>query len=300
MNRLNLYIILCCLLLTGPLLSNAQVLAKASLDRDSILIGEPLKLSLEVHTPLGQDITWFRLDTIPFFAFLDKGKPDTTDGIDGKAIQQTLTITSFDSGNHIIPPLALTISGRTYFTDSLPIRVSWSAFNPAEEYHDIKEITEVEAPSGSKYIPWIIAVVTVFAAGGLYYFLRARKKKEVVQEVVVSSLTPYEEALQALDELRGKGWQQNGQVKTYYSRMNDILRVFVFRKLRIATMEKTNDELILQLRQLSMDKETFQQLATALRMADYVKFAKYQPDAEDNEKNLSIIRTAITSLNNIQ
>lgn len=299
MKRLNLYITLLCFAVC-PVFVNAQVLAKATLDRDSILIGEPLKLSLDVRAPLGQEISWFPLDTIPHFEFLEKGKPDTSDDIDGKAIQQVITITSFDSGNWVIPPLPILINNRTYFTDSIPIKVTWAAFNAEEEYHDIKAIDEVGGPEGLKYIPWIIAIAVLLAGAGLWYYLRQRKKEEPVQEVYVSKLTPYEEALQALEELRGKGYTQNGQVKNYYIGLNDILRVFVLRKLKIASLEKTNEELIVQLRQMPMDADTFSQLATALRIADFVKFAKFQPNAEDNEKNLVIIRTAITKLNNIQ
>jgi hypothetical protein len=299
MKRLNLYITLLCFSIC-PVLADAQVLVKASLDRDSILIGEPLKLSLDVRAPLGQEIKWFPLDTILHFEFIEKGKPDTIDNIDGKAIQQVLTITSFDSGNWVIAPLPITINNRTYFTDSIPIKVTWAEFNPEEEYHDIKAINEVSGPGWLKYIPWIIAVAVVLAGAALWYFLRKRKKEEPVQEAYVSKLTPYEEALQALEDLRGKGYAQNGQVKNYYSRLNDILRVFVLRKLKIASLEKTNEELIIQLREMPMDKDTFSQLSTALRIADFVKFAKFQPNAEDNEKNLVIIRTAITKLNNIQ
>jgi len=299
MKLLNLYITLL-IFSFCPLLADAQVLAKARLDRDSILIGEPLKLSLDVRAPLGQEIRWFPLDTIAHFEFIEKGKPDTIDNIDGKAIQQVLTITSFDSGNWVIPPLPVTINNRTYFTDSIPIKVTWAEFNAEEEYHDIKAINEVGAPDDLKYIPWIIAIAVVLAAVGLWLFLRTRKKAAPVQEAYVSNLTPYEEALQALEELRGKGYGQNGQVKNYYSRLNDILRVFVLRKMKIATLEKTNEELIVQLRETLMDKDTFSQLSTALRIADFVKFAKFEPNADDNEKNLVIIRTAITKLNNIQ
>lgn len=299
MNRLNQYITWICLLIS-PALANAQVLAKASLDRDSILIGEPLRLSLDVRAPLGQNINWFNLDTIPHFDFIEKGKADTSDNIDGKAIQQVITITSFDSGNWVIPPLPITIGNRTYYTDSIPIKVAWSDFNPAEDYHDIKTIVDVEGPGWLKYIPWFIALACILSGAALWYFLRYRKKEEKKEDVYVSKLTPYEEALQALDELRQKGYAQNGQVKNYYTRMNDILRVFVLRKLKISSLEKTNEELIIQLRGLPMDKDSFHQLATALRMADFVKFAKYQPDASDNEKNMEIIRAAITSLNNIQ
>jgi hypothetical protein len=62
-------------------------------------------------------------------------------------------------------------------------------------------------------------------------------------------------------------------------------------------MEKTNEELILQLRGLNLSRDSFTQLAQALRMSDYVKFAKYQPGSSDNEKNYEIIQSAIQTLN---
>src|SRR3954471_15753169 len=97
-----LYIILIgCLL--GPVYMQAQVLAKAAVDRDQILIGEPIKLTLEVHIPLGQSLNWFNLDNIPHFEIIDGGKADTSDNIDGKEYHQVLTITSFDSGTVVIP-----------------------------------------------------------------------------------------------------------------------------------------------------------------------------------------------------
>lgn len=65
-------------------------------------------------------------------------------------------------------------------------------------------------------------------------------------------------------------------------------------------MERTNEELILQLRQLNLSKDSFTHLAQALRISDYVKFAKYQPRAEDNEKNYEIIHSAIQALNTVE
>lgn len=286
-------------LLLTPFILQAQVLAKASVDRDKILIGETITLTLDVRVPLGQSITWFNLDTIPHFEFLDRGKADTVDGIDGKKIQQTLKLTSFDSGYWQIPPLLLNVENRLYATDSISIAVEYAAFNPEEDYHDIKEIVDVAPPWYLKYIPWAIGVVTVIAIAIIAYLLRKKKTVVLVEQPIVSKLGPYEEALKALEELRKKGWSPNGEIKNYYIRLNDILRVFVLRKLNIASLEKTNEELIVQLRQLSLDRETFQQLANALRMADFVKFARYQPDATDNEKNFFVIQSAITSLNNI-
>lgn len=293
-----LYIILIGCLIASPVVMHGQVLAKASVSRDQILIGEPITLTFEVRIPMGQAVTWFNLDSIPHFEFIEKGKVDTSDNIDGKQYHQELTITSFDSGTVVIPPLVLKVEGQSYVTDSIPIDVSYANLDISKDYREIKEIEEVPKPAWMAWIPWIIGVVTLLAAGVIVYLLRKPKKPAPAPQPLQPKLGPYEEALQALEELRKQGWQ-NGEVKTYYSRLNDILRVFMFRKLKVATLEKTNAELIMQLRSVPMDKESFNQLVQALQVVDFVKFAKYQPTESDTEKNFTVIESAIKTLNNI-
>lgn len=293
------HIILCGCLFISPAWIYGQVLAKASVDRDQILMGEPIQLTLQVNIPLGKPLEWFNLDTIPGFEFIEKGKTDTTDNIDGKHFEQVLTITSFDSGLVVIPAMMIKVADKLYYTDSIPVEVAWAPLDISKDYRDIKGIQEVPKPGWVAWIPWIIGVVTLIAAGIIVYLLRKPKKPAPAPEPEAPKPGPYEEALLALEELRKQSWAQNGEVKTYYSRLNDILRVFIFRRLNIATLEKTNEELISQLRQVPMDKESFNQLVTALQMADFVKFARYQPDANDNEKNFAVIQSAIKTLNNL-
>lgn len=275
----------------------AQVYVKASVDKNSILVGEPLVLTLEAYVPLGQQITWFPLDSIPHFEFISKPKLDTVESIEGKKITQVLAITSFDSGQWEIPQLELKVAKQSYYTDTLLIDIGFAPFDREADYRDIKDIIEVNNPN-TRYIPWVICAAVLLSLGAVVYLLRNRKSAMVVEKKEVPILSPFEEAMQALAELRKKGLPQNGQVKWYYTELNDILRVFVSRKLNITTMERTNEELILQLRQLNLSKESFSQLAQALRMSDYVKFAKYQPGAADNEKNYDVIHSAIQTLNN--
>ena len=293
---LNIIFIGC--LLTSPVYMMGQVVARASVNRDQILIGEPIKLTFEVRIPLGQSYSWFSLDSIPHFDIIDKGKTDSTDNIDGKQFHQELTLTSFDSGTVVMAPFILQVNGKSYATDSIPVEVSYAPLDISKDYRDIKEIEEVPKPKWMSWIPWILGIFTVLAIGVIIYLLRKPKKAPPVVQPAQPKLGPYEEALQALEELRKLGLQ-NGEVKIYYSRLNDILRVFMFRKLKVATLEKTNEELIVQLRQTPMDKESFNQLVHALQIADFVKFAKYQPDEKDNEKNFTVIETAIKTLNNI-
>ncbi|MGB8195222.1 MAG: hypothetical protein WCF67_25015, partial [Chitinophagaceae bacterium] len=77
------------ILLTLFILMNANVqaqqpAAKASVDRTTILIGEPIKLNLEANIPAGSSIKWFRTDTIAHFEILDPGKVDSSDAANTK------------------------------------------------------------------------------------------------------------------------------------------------------------------------------------------------------------------------
>jgi hypothetical protein len=62
-------------------------------------------------------------------------------------------------------------------------------------------------------------------------------------------------------------------------------------------MEKTSEELILSLSNMKMDRDTFSNLTAALRMGDFVKFAKYVPGPYENDSNLEVIRKSIVLLN---
>src|SRR5687768_14473780 len=128
----------------------------ASIDRNNILIGEPIRLVLEASVPLNAEAGWFNLDTIPHFEFIEKGNIDSSADQQFRHYQQHLRITSFDSGRWSIPQLAMEINGRSYLTDSLVVSVSFTPFDPSQDYHDIKDILDVENPY-LKYINWVLA-----------------------------------------------------------------------------------------------------------------------------------------------
>lgn len=271
--------------------------ARAKVDRNAIQIGQPVQLLVEANVPMGSAITWFPLDTIAHFEMINKGKLDSTDSAGWLVLRQLLTITSFDSGSRIIPRLKLTAGKKQLLTDSLRIEVSYSPFDPKQDYHDIKDIIEVANPY-VKYVAFVVGLMTLVSLCLVFFFIRSIKRKETVAErQIFSSLSPFEEALKALDGLKKQKLPEAGQVKQYYTRLNDILRLFVLRKLQISSMEKTNGELILQLRSLPLSAGQFSKLSQALQISDSVKFAKYLPSPEDNESNFGIIESSVHLLN---
>jgi len=270
----------------------------ATIDRNAILIGEPIRLVLEASVPISAEASWFQTDSIQHFEFIDKGKVDSSIDEQYRHYRQELRITSFDSGRWAIPQLAMEINGRSYVTDSLLVTVSFSAFDPNQDYHDIKDILEVENPYLT-YINWALAAITLLSLLAVIYFLKRSKLEAQPVPVIRTTLDPYQEALRMLDELNSQQLPEKGQVKTYYTRLNDIVRQFVTRKTGVPTMEKTNEELLLQLTKLGLRHEDTLPLAQTLRMSDAVKFAKFVPAVADNQQSYQQVRSSMEVLNNI-
>jgi hypothetical protein len=282
------------ILLVIPLFADAQVNVRSNIDRDNILIGETISLTVEAYTPIGSAVTWFNADTLPHFEFLKKDALDTAQNIDAKKLSQHFEITSFDSGQQYIPPFEIVVDNQSYFTDSIPITVSYAPFDPNEDYRDIKDIIEVK-DTNVPYLQWLIAGLAVLSLAILVLLWRRKRSGPSSKEAAMPGLSPYEEAMKALAQLALKNIN-NGEVKAYYSEMNDILRKYVSRKFSVATFERTNEELILELSGKGIPKDAFINLAQSLRMSDVVKFAKYRPSEEDNKNNLKIVTSSIEIL----
>jgi hypothetical protein len=95
-------------------------------------------------------------------------------------IVNTITFTSFDSGKWVLPSLlvkAETIkqdSSFTFFTDSLPVTVSFSTSDTTRQIRDIKPIKEAESIGLIWY--WIGAVIVLILLIALFVWWRKRKR----------------------------------------------------------------------------------------------------------------------------
>ena len=276
--------------------SHSQVLIKTSVEKDKILVGEPVKVTVDARLPLGQKLSWFMLDTIPHFEWVDKGMPVETDGIDGKTILHSFTIIGYDTGHWTIPSFTIKVENKNYSSDTAGIRVDYDpGFNPEENYRDIKETEEVTVENENK-LEWLYyAGAALIMLLLLYVLFRNKSAKQMAKNIV--PLSPYDEALQSLAALRKERPAAADEVKHFYTKLNDVLRSFLSKQFQIPALEETNDEVIVQLRQLGIPAEQFSKTTEALRMADFVKFARYLPAQTDNDRALTVIESAIHSLN---
>ncbi|HET7001811.1 MAG TPA: hypothetical protein VFI33_10895, partial [Puia sp.] len=201
-----------------------------------------------------------------------------------------------------IPAFAVVIGNQLHKTDSLLIDVSYGKVDTAQDYHDIKGIRDLENPD-VKYIPWIVGAVAAISLFLFIWFIRKPpavigQPSSVIEEI--ARVTPIDEALANLESLKKMLKEDPSSVKKYYSGLTDTLRIFVNRHLGLVTMEKTSEELILSLSNLKMDRDAFSNLTAALRMGDFVKFAKYIPGPYENDNNWEIIKNSIVLINELK
>src|ERR1700761_5195759 len=252
---------------------------KISVDKQKIVIGEPIQLMLEISVFNQDPLTWPNLDTIPHFEWLSKGTIDSTVQSGGRYYKQYLSLTSFDSGAWAIPQLPFIVGNKKYYSDSAHIEVAMTRLDPNKDYHDIRDIVDIPNPF-ARYFVWIVAFVALAAVALVVLLIRKRHVlRAILSRKQEARLSPYEEAIRQLDELKKSDLLENGSVKIYYSRLSDIFKGFVYRRMGIASLAETSDELIGQLKRQPLPAEQYEALADTLRMGDFVKFAKYQPDA---------------------
>lgn len=98
-------------------------------------------------------------------------------------------------------------------------------------------------------------------------------------------LPPHIVANMALVELSHRKLWQNGKFKLYYTSLTDILRLYIAEMWEVGALEMTTDEIIEALSDKDIPRDSRMDLVAILRTADMVKFAKAEPDAEENEEN---------------
>lgn len=259
---------------------------KASVDRSQIVIGERIQLTLEAEIPENQPIRFFQLDSLPHFEILNSGKIDTANTGSGTSLSQKIQLTSFDSGHWVIPAFPL---GETLATDSIPVDVGFSTpFDPQQPYHDVKDIMEVKPAEENKKNNtwWIFAAGVLIAAALAYFFLRKPKQQP---KTVAPPVDPYKQALEHLEKLR----KEKLTPKAFYSGLTDIFRTYVEKRKGIHSLQQTTGDLVAQLKTAGIEGGLYKELADALQLADFVKFAKYETSAADDIKAWETIRKTI-------
>lgn len=256
---------------------------KVSVDKNRILIGEPLQLTVSVKFSSGSAEKDLLIDSIPHFEFLEEPIIDSSNNNEGVDLKITYKLTSFDSGHWVIPGFSIDGGIRS---DTIGIDVVFSDFDPNQDYHDVKDILEPEKQK--KNNGWYIIAGGLLLLGLLVWYLLRKQKKHPPAKPVIA-VDPYKEAMQQIAELQ----HTKLPAREYHSRLTGIFRLYVFRKKDILSLQKTTDDLVKQLKNIGLPMTDHDKLSRSLQLSDFVKFAKYEPSEKDNSEVLEVVKQTI-------
>jgi hypothetical protein len=275
---------------------------KTFVDKDNILIGEHIKYKVVLTLP-NQSFAanWFNVpDSLSHFELVEQSKLDSSVKEDNLILQQTLTLTSFDSGLFKTPSFKIDIvnngNTKSFFTDSIPISIGYAVADSTNQLRDIKPIIEVEEPNKFWLLLIRIAISTLLIMVLVYLATKLYKKKYV--NTGANHLSPFDEAMQQLQKLKDSNLQDSISTKKYYTDLSSLLKHYIGRKQNQTFYSKTTSDLLMHCKSKNIDADQLSTLANALRIGDAVKFAKYMPEINENEESWQTIKSTIELLEN--
>lgn len=267
---------------------------EARFDRDSIMIGDRVTLTVEVDKDVMQVVGFPGFDDNMIGGVLEvlEDCPADTLRTEGRAerISKRYVLTSFEEGDYRLggfPVLYLdkNLTDTLYSPDSLGLFVGTYPIDTASRtVYDIKPTAPAPLLVGEVrgYILWGLAALCVLAAVAWLIVSAVRRPgRPTVSHIAREPANVA--AIRELEALQNQKLWQSGRHKQYYTRLTDIIRKYISGRWDVAAMEMTSDEIIASAAGFGLAEKASSNLERLLRTADLVKFAKYVPKPQEND-----------------
>ncbi len=279
--------------------SPAQVASVSmSVDKDTIVVGDTLSLTLKVHNNLPGKLKVvfpFFKDTITsnIHVLAQDSVPDTVSSGKKLVLAQKYVISAYDSGNVTVPPLPVIFNidtvtdtiftGTASFfvklfpTDTLKVPLK-DVKKPLNTPLTLKEFLDTY---GLYLLIGLLLAIIIYVL--VRYFTRRKQGKAFI-DIKKPLDPPHIVAFRRLEALREKKLWQKEMVKEYYIELTDILREYMDRRFGMSTMESTSSEIIDSLRERKeVSEDLIRDMEKVFGIADLAKFAKYKPLPDEND-----------------
>lgn len=273
----------------------------AELDSTNILIGDHIHVDVTVRFPKGEQVIIppFTQNTIgsDVVEWITTSAMDTVENTDHILLNQQITITSFEEGNHSFPSLPLFGKDSQIVARSDPkfFIVNTVSVDTTASVKDIK-LPERVPVTFREIVPYILLTfLTAAIITGIILIIMAYRKKKKKRQTTVPKvrIKPDVAAIEALDNLaRRKLWQE-GKIKLYYSELTEIIRIYIEGRYAVSAMEMPSSDILTELSEKEIAEDAYGKLRQILLNGDLVKFAKWDPNPEDHIRCLSDAREFI-------
>lgn len=268
----------------GPALSESDPIG-AQLSTNRTQIGESFTARLAVRVPEGATVSWPAVGAPP--AIQVRNSAETTSS---GTRTRTWELLALRTGAFLIWTGEVQWVDREGKETALPlpalqIQVDGSLSDNDLEFRDVTGLQhwpERTALRVMKMLGWVSLAAALLAA--LMWAMRRRK----------TALPPpppmpaHVRALEAIRQLRDRGWPDDSGVEAFYVELSAIVRRYLEEAFALHAPEQTTEEFIratTSSRSLTLDHQ--QLVAAFLEQSDLVKFARHRPAQTDMEAALA-------------
>ena len=270
----------------------------ARVEPDSVFIGDRFDYVIEVEKDLVQEIFFPQFNATESRAIeLIEELPIDTLKREGRFLhlQKRYRLAAFEEGLINMGAAGVlyadkNITDTLFARDSVYLRVatfqidstSQSIFDLKPQYTLRFRFAEIKG-----YFWWGLLLLVLMGVGvwALDRYLKERGKRLGDLFKTAPPQPPHVVAIQALEALHHQKLWQNNRHKLYYSLLTEILRTYIAGRWGVGAMEMTSDEILAAMRSIELPDKARMDLTAILRDADLVKFAKFTPEADQNEED---------------
>ena len=262
----------------------------STVDSTQIKIGSAFNLTIKATANEGSKVVFPNQQNIGPFEVLEQSKTDTVSNGNNIELTKKYTLTQFDEGDYVVPRLSVYIDGKNHQTNLFNIKVNNVAVDTLKQpMHDIKPQIGGETDTDKLWKYFFGILFSIIAGVAAYFIVKRIQDKNLTEEDLYK--TPLEKVTKKLQLLDSKRLVLNGDVKSYYSEMTDVIRDYIEEVFEIPAKESTTSEVIQMLfqtiktKKIQLSKESVNDLKRVLQTADLVKFAKSEPMMNEIEQD---------------
>lgn len=268
-----------------------EISVRTSIEPSEILIGEQASLKIELTQDKDEKVSWPQFsDTIATnVSIIEKLATDTISLPDNRiSITSEYLVSSYDSGFYYIPEFVFETTSQKVTSNPVGLTVNTVQVNEqTDDIHAEKDI--MSAPfSWIELAQWSgigLAIILIIAIIVLLLMRFVFKKKvTIIPEEPEVILPAHVVALEKLEQIKTEKIWQQGQIKQFYTQLTDVIREYLSRAYSINAMEMTTDEIVALVKKNKDLDEIRIVLKEMLELSDLVKFAKFIPLENENEK----------------
>ncbi|MBZ0271456.1 hypothetical protein K8I61_05430 [bacterium] len=210
----------------------------------------------------------------------------------------TFVITSYNVGEHQVPPplVAFTnAAGEREIAAGEPVTINVRSVAP-EDAGQIRDIKPPRALPRDLTRPIISILAAIAALVALAYVIRRILARRRAKSAPAPALSPHEVALARIDAAARLPRSTHDEMKSFYSELADALRDFLDARFFVPAPLLTTSQLRAHLRDAPAAWMPPPDDVLALfDRADFVKFAKFDPDEADIDADIAGARRFVAA-----